>query len=84
LADQKAGQGRAGVHAVVGQDSDRLELFVAEQVGFVDDDDRGAAAFVVFGGDGGCGLGYQSGGVLGGFPAECGDGGSSWSGRGSG
>jgi hypothetical protein len=34
-----------GVHVVVGQHPDRLELGMVEQMGFVDDDDRGAAAF---------------------------------------
>ena len=44
---------------VVGQHPDGLELLVAQQVGFVDDEDGGAAAFVAFGGEDGGGLGGE-------------------------
>lgn len=46
---------------------------VVEQVGFVDDHDRGATAFGVFGGQGVGGLGGQGGGVETGHPPECAD-----------
>ena len=64
LADQQAGEGAGGVHVVVGEHADRFELGVVEQVGFVDDEDGGAAAFGVLGGEGVGGLGDQ-GGVVG-------------------
>ena len=43
--------GESCVHAVVGQHPDGLELLVGQQVGFVEHQDRGAAAFVAFGGE---------------------------------
>ena len=48
---------------MVGEHPDRLELLVVEQVGLVDHDDGGAAAFGVFGGQGVGGLRGQGGGV---------------------
>ena len=50
LADQQAGEGAGGVHVVLGQHADGLQLGVVEQVGFVQDEDRGAAPFGLFGG----------------------------------
>ena len=41
---------------MVGEHADGFELFVAQQVGFVDDQDGGASAFVAFGGQDGRGL----------------------------
>ena len=49
LADQQAGKRGCAVHFVVGQHSDCFELAVVEQVGLVDQHDRGAAAFGLFG-----------------------------------
>src|SRR5919198_1507841 len=49
---------------MVGQHPDGLQLFVAEQVRFVEDQDGGAASFVAFGGEGGGGLGDQPGGQV--------------------
>ena len=65
LADEQAGERGVGVHVVVGQHPDRLELLVAQQVGLVDDQDGGAAALVAFGGEHGGGLGGQPGGSCG-------------------
>ena len=48
-------------------------MVVVEQVRFVDDQDGGAAAFGVFGGEGVGGLGDEGGGVEAGDPAEGGD-----------
>jgi hypothetical protein len=64
LPDEQAGEGAVGVHVVVGQHADRLELGVIEQVCFVNDQQGGAAAFGLFGGQQVRGLGYQ-GGVVG-------------------
>ena len=55
------------VHVVVGEHADAFELVVVEQVGLVDDQDGGAAAFVVFGGEGVGGLGDR------GWPCGCGE-----------
>ena len=52
-----------GVHVVVGEHADGLELGVVEQVGFVDDQDGGAAAFGVLGGEQRRRPGGQGGGV---------------------
>ena len=49
---------------MVGQHADRLQLGVVEEVGFVDHDDGGAAAFDLFDGEGVDGLRDQ-GGVVG-------------------
>jgi hypothetical protein len=51
LAQQQAGERRAGVEVVVGEHTDFLELLAAQQVGLVDDEDRGAGAFVLLGGE---------------------------------
>jgi hypothetical protein len=48
-------------------------LGVVEEVGFVDDEDGGAAAFGLFGGEGVGGLGDEGGVVDQGLPAEGGD-----------
>ena len=48
LADEQAGERARGVHVVVGEHADRLELGVVEQVGLVEDQDGGAAACVLF------------------------------------
>ena len=64
LADQQAGERAGGVHVVVGEHPDRLELGVVEQVGLVDDQDGGAAAFGLFDGEGVDGL-RDEGGVVG-------------------
>ena len=53
---------------VVGQHPDGLQLLVVEQVGFVDDQDRGAAAFVALGGEGVAGLDGEGGGAVAGWP----------------
>ena len=58
---------------MVGEHADAFELGVVEQVGFVDDQDGGAAAFGVLGGEGVGGLGDEGGGVGAGWPAEGGD-----------
>jgi DNA-binding Xre family transcriptional regulator len=50
LADEQAGQRAGGVHLVVGEHPDGLELVVVEQVRLVDDEHGGAAAFAVLGG----------------------------------
>src|SRR4029077_19026365 len=73
LADEQAGERGVGVHAVVGQHPDGLELVVGQQVGFVQDEDGGAAALVAFGGERAGGLGDQPGGQVGRVRAECGD-----------
>lgn len=44
LANRQAGQRRVLVHGRVDQHPDRIELSVVEQVGFVEDQDGGAAA----------------------------------------
>jgi hypothetical protein len=51
------------VHVVVGEHPDGFHLGLVEQVCLVDDHDRGAAAFGVFGGEGVGGLGDEGGGV---------------------
>jgi hypothetical protein len=53
---------------VVGEHADGFELVVVEQVGFVDDQDGGAAAFGGFGGEGVGGLGDEGGAVGAGVP----------------
>src|SRR5205814_7255181 len=50
-----------------------LELFVGQQVGLVEYQDGGTAAFVAFGGQCGAGLADQSGGQVGGVGGEGGD-----------
>ena len=57
----------------VGQHPDGFQLLVGEQVGFVEDQDGGAAAFFAFGGEGFAGLGGQPGAEVGGGLAEGGD-----------
>ena len=44
---------------MVGEHPDRFQLVVVEQVGFVDDQDGGAAAFGLFAGEGVGGLGTR-------------------------
>ena len=61
LADQDDRERGSGVHVVVGQQPDRFELMVVEQVGFVDDEDGVAAPFGVFGGQRLGGLGGEGG-----------------------
>src|SRR5207302_6049010 len=73
LADEQRGEGRVGVEVVVGQHADGLELLVAQQVGFIDDQDGGFAAFVAFGGQDGGGLGGEPGAGAVGLAAEGGD-----------
>ena len=51
----------------------RFELAVVEQVGLVDDQDRGAAAFGGLAGEHVAGLGGEGGGAVGGLAAEAGD-----------
>ena len=58
---------------MVGEHPDGFQLVVCEQVRFVDDQDGGAAAFGVFGGEGVGGLGDEGGGVEAGDAAEGGD-----------
>ena len=57
--------GDPAVHVVVGQQSDRFELLVIQQVGFVDDQHGVAAPFGVFGGQRLGGLGSEGGFVVG-------------------
>jgi hypothetical protein len=73
LAGEQGGEGGVGVEVVVGEHADGFELFVAQQVGFVDDQYGGAAAFVAFGGQDGGGLGGEPGSGAVGLPAEGGD-----------
>ena len=72
LADEQAGERASRVHVLVGEHPDGFQLVVVEQVGLVEDQDGGAAAFGVFGGQRVAGLGDQ-GGVVGGVAAEGGD-----------
>jgi hypothetical protein len=58
---------------VVGEHADGFELAVVEQVGLVDDQDGGAAAFGGLAGQDVVGLGGQGGGAVGGAAAEAGD-----------
>src|SRR5216683_6074947 len=73
LADEQAGEYGGGVHGVVGEHAHGLELVGLEEVGFVDDQHGGAAAFGVLGGEGVGGLGGERGGAVGGPAAEGGD-----------
>ena len=50
LADEQAGEDGGGVHGVVGEHAHGLKLIGLEEVGFVDDQDGGAAALGVLGG----------------------------------
>ena len=50
-----------GVHVGVGQQAELFELVAGEEVGFVEDEDDGAAAFVFFGGEQFGGLGDEAG-----------------------
>jgi hypothetical protein len=61
LADEDDRERGSGVHVVIGQQPDRFELMVVEQVGLVDDQYRVAAPFGVFGGQrlGGLGATYS-------------------------
>src|SRR5919198_98819 len=70
LSDQQAGEWGGGVHVVVGEHADAVELVVGEQVAFVDDQDGGAAAFGVLGGERVGGLGGEGGGAVAGPPAQ--------------
>ena len=65
LADQDGGERGAAVHVVVGEHADRFELVVVQEVGFVDDQDGGAAAFGGLAGQHVVGLGGQRGGAVG-------------------
>jgi hypothetical protein len=58
---------------VVGEHAHGLKLVGLEEVGFVDDQDGGAAAFGVLGGQRAGGLGGERGGAVGGPAAEAGD-----------
>ena len=58
---------------MVGEHADGFELVVFKQVGFVDDQDGGAAAFGLLGGEQAGGLGGEGGGAVGGPAAEGGD-----------
>src|SRR5258708_7109398 len=73
LADEQAGEQGGGVHVVVGEHADAFQLVVFEQVGFVDDQDGGAAAFGLLGGEQAGGLGGEGGGAVGGPPAGGGE-----------
>src|SRR5260370_1076790 len=70
---ERAGRGRVGVEVVVGEHRYGLELLIAQQVGLVDDQDGGFAAFVAFGGQDGGGLGGEPGAAAVGLAAEGGD-----------
>src|SRR6202034_1695421 len=74
LAEQDGGERGLAVHVVVGEHADRFELGVVEQVGLVDEQDGGAAAFGGLAGEHVVGLGGQRGGAVGGASAEAGDG----------
>src|SRR6202034_4137294 len=73
LAEQDGGERGLAVHVVVGEHADRFELGVVEQVGLVDEQDGGAAAFGGLAGEHVVGLGGQRGGAVGGASAEAGD-----------
>src|SRR6185437_6081727 len=73
LADQDGGERGPAVHVVVGEHPDRLQLGVVQQVGLVDDDDRGASSFGGLAGQDVVGLGGEGGGAVLGPPAEAGD-----------
>jgi hypothetical protein len=70
LAEQDGGERRSGIELVVGHEPDRVESTVVEDVAFVDEKYRSAAAFGGFGGECVAGLGDQGGGVEGGFGAQ--------------
>jgi hypothetical protein len=55
---------------VVGEHAHGFELVVLEEVGFVDDQDGGAAAFGLLGGEQAGGLGGQGGCAVGGPSAQ--------------
>jgi hypothetical protein len=73
LAEQDQPERAAGVHVGVGQQPQLFELLDGEQVGFVDDEHDGLAAFAGLGGEQVGGLGDQGGPVELGDVAECGD-----------
>ena len=50
LPDQDDGERGTTVHVVVGEQPDRFELMIVEQVGLIDDEHGVSAAFGVFGG----------------------------------
>lgn len=72
LADQRHRERRRGVHVVVGEHADRVQLLVVEQVRFIDHDGR-RAPFVDLRGQRGGRLGGESGQVELGSPAQAGD-----------
>ena len=73
LADEDGRERGAAVHVVVGEHAYRLELVVVEEVGLVDDQDRGAAAFGGLTGQHVPGLDGEGGGAVDGLAAEGGD-----------
>jgi hypothetical protein len=62
-----------GVHVGVGQQPELFELVGAQEVGFVQDQDDGSAAFVFLGSEQFGGLGDEGGLVESGDATECGD-----------
>ena len=73
LTDQESREGGTGIHVVVGEHADGFELGVVQQVRLVEDQDRGPAAFGVFGGQRGGGLRDEGCGVEAGCLSERGD-----------
>jgi hypothetical protein len=73
LAQQQAGKRRAGVHLMVGEHADLLELLGVEQVGLVDDDHAGLGLLGFFGGQQLGGLGDQGRFVEAGVAAQVAD-----------
>jgi len=73
LAEQDGGEGGGGVEFVVGEQAQGFQCVVGQEVGFVDEQDGGAGAFGVFGGEGVAGLGDQGRGVEAGVAAQGGD-----------
>src|SRR5215218_41205 len=70
LAQQQAGERRAGVHVVVGEHADLLQLLGRQQVGLVDDHHGGLGLLGLLGGQQLGGLGDQAGLVEAGRSAE--------------
>jgi hypothetical protein len=64
LADQDRRERCAAVHLVDRQHPDGLELLVVQEMGLVDDQDGGAAAFGGLVGEGVPGLGGEGGGAV--------------------
>jgi hypothetical protein len=64
LADGQAGERARRVEVMVGQEPQRFQPVIAEEVAFLDDQDGGASALGVFGGERAGGLRSQ-GGVMG-------------------